>query len=122
MTMKTSLQLLLFLLITVSGFVHAEADGPDFYRVKGVAGNDVLNIRSEADPHANKVGEIPPGADCVRNLGCKGGLTFDEFTNLSKQEQAAIKRVRPRWCHVEYLGTRGWVSARFLIEESCVKQ
>lgn len=117
--MKTPIQLLLILLVTASGYVYAEAGGPDFYRVKGVADNDILNMRSEANPHAGKVGEIPPGADCVRNLGCKGGLTLVEFTNLSKQEQAAIKRGRPRWCHVEYQGITGWVAGRFLAEGSC---
>jgi hypothetical protein len=40
----------------------ADADGPDFYVVHGVASNDVLNVRAEPDPHAHKVGEIPPGA------------------------------------------------------------
>ena len=106
-------------MITVAGFAHAEADGPDYYRVHDVASDDVLNIRSHADPHAKKVGEIPPGADCVRNLGCKGGLTMEEFTNLSKREQATAKKDHPRWCHVEYQGTRGWVSGHFLAEGSC---
>jgi len=64
------LKLILPLLLAASGLALAEADGPDYYRVQGVAGNDVLSIRSEADPQADKVGEIPPGADCVRNLGC----------------------------------------------------
>ncbi len=117
--MKTTLKLIMPLLISISGVVYAEADGPDYYRVHDVASNDVLNIRSHADPHARKVGEIPPGADCVRNLGCKGGLTMEEFTNLSKQEQAAAKRDHPRWCHVEYQGVKGWVSGHFLAEGSC---
>ena len=119
MAMKTTLKLIFSLMITAAGFAHAEADGPDYYRVHGVAGNDVLNIRSHADPHAHKVGEIPPGADCVRNLGCKGGLSMEEFTNLSKREQAAAKRDHPRWCHIEYQGTKGWVAGRFLAEGSC---
>lgn len=117
--MKTTLKLIFSLMITVTGFAHAEADGPDFYRVHGVASDDVLNIRSHADPHAGKVGEIPPGADCVRNLGCKGGLSMDEFTNLSKQEQAAANKDHPRWCRVEYQGIKGWVSGHFLAEGSC---
>ena len=39
---------------------EAEADGPDFYRVTGVAADDVLNIRAEPSPHATHVGSIPP--------------------------------------------------------------
>ena len=119
--METLLKKTLTLLIIASGLALADADGPDFYKVNGVANNDVLNIRSEADPGANKVGEIPPEADCVKNLGCKGGLTMSEFTDLSKKEQAAILKNRPRWCLVEYQGIKGWVSARYLAEGSCSK-
>ena len=117
--MKTILKQILLLLIVTSGTAIADADGPDYYKVKGVASNDVLNIRSKADSNAKKVGEIPPGADCVKNLGCKGGLSMSEFTDLSKEEQAAILKKRPRWCFVEYLGIKGWVSAHFLAEGSC---
>jgi len=57
----------------------AEADGPDWWTVHGVAADDVLNQRASAGPKAEKVGEIPPGARCVRNMGCEGGLTLDEY-------------------------------------------
>ncbi len=119
--MNTILKQTLTLLVIISGLALADADGPDFFKVNGVANNDVLNMRSKADPNAEKVGEIPSGADCVKNLGCKGGLTMSEFTDLSKSEQAVILAKRPRWCQVEYDGTRGWVSARFLIEGSCAE-
>jgi len=114
--MKTILKQTLALLLIISGFSLADADGSDYFKVNGVASNDVLNMRSKADPDAKKVGEIPPGADCVKNLGCKGGLTMSEFMDLSKDEQAAILRKRPRWCHVEYHGIQGWVSGRYLVE------
>ncbi len=119
--MNTILKQTLTLLIIASGLALADADGPDYFKVNGVASNDVLNIRSKADPDAKKVGEIPPGANCVKNLGCKGGLTISEFTDLSKEEQAVILRKRPRWCHIEYRGVKGWVSAQYLVEGSCVK-
>ena len=54
--MRTSIKFLFPLLLTASGFALAEADGPDYYRVQGVAANDVLNIRSKADPHAENWG------------------------------------------------------------------
>ena len=119
--MQTILKQTLALLIIASGLALADADGPDYFKVNGVASNDVLNIRSKANPSANKVGEIPEGADCVKNLGCKGGLTMSEFTDLSKREQAAILRKRPRWCKIEYQGVKGGVSARYLAEGSCTK-
>ncbi len=44
------------------------ADGPDDFRVTDVARNDALETRAEPDPHAVKVGEIPPDGTCIRNL------------------------------------------------------
>ncbi len=97
----------------------ADADGPDFYAVRGVAQGDVLNIRAEPDPHAHKVGAIPPDGTCIRNLGCKGGLTFREFTELSPAEKERRERENPRWCRIEYRGVTGWVAGRYLAEGEC---
>jgi len=80
---------------------RADADGPDFYAVTGVAADDVLNIRAEPNAHARKIGAIPPDGTCVRNLGCRGGLTFQEFTELSPTQQAERLRENPRWCKGE---------------------
>ncbi len=108
------------LLLTVgSGALRAEADGPDYYAVRGVAADDVLNIRVEPDPQARKVGEIPPHGTCIRNLGCRGGLTFAEFSTLSPAEQERRAREHPRWCKVEYQGVTGWVAGRYLAEGDC---
>ena len=116
-------RLLAVLLATVTllsaGNAAAEADGPDYWSVQGVAANDVLNLRTKASPYARKIGEIPPDAGCLKNLGCVGGLSMEEFTRLSKQEQAARKREHPRWCQVEYRGQRGWVAGHYLSEGSC---
>jgi hypothetical protein len=112
--------LLAGLLLTVgSGAPRAEADGPDYYAVRGVAQGDVLNMRAEPDPHALKVGEIPPHGTCIRNLGCRGGLTFAEFSTLSPAEQERRAREHPRWCKVEYQGVTGWVAGRYLAEGDC---
>ena len=43
--------------------VRAEADGPDFYRVTGVAADDVLNIRSGPSAKDAVVGTVPPNGD-----------------------------------------------------------
>ena len=119
--MNTILKQTLALLFIASGLALADADGPDYFKVNGVASNDVLNMRSKADPHVKKVGEIPSGADGRTSYRRQGGLTISEFTDLSTKEQAAILRKRPRWCQVEYRGIKGWVSARFLAEGSCAK-
>lgn len=99
--------------------VFATADGPDYWQVHGVASDDVLNIRSEANAKAEKVGEIPPDGQCIKNLKCVGGLTMEEFTTLSESEKEKIKRERPRWCYIEYKGIKGWVAGRFLREGAC---
>ena len=104
------------------GAAGAEADGPDFFRVIGVAADDVLNIRSEPRASGEKLGEIPPGAECVRNLGCQGGLNFEEYTTLTEEEKAARLRANPRWCRVEYEGVVGWAAGRYLAEGSCAAQ
>jgi hypothetical protein len=101
------------------GVASAEAAGPDFFRVVGVSVDDVLNIRAEPSPRAPKLGEIPPGADCLRNLGCRGGLTYEEFTTLGPDEQDARLRENPRWCRIDYEGINGWVAGRYLGEGSC---
>ena len=109
-------------LLAAAGAALATADGPDFYAVTGVADSDTLNIREAPDPHAAKVGEIPPDGTCIRNLGCKGGLTFQEFTELSEEQKAQRLRENPRWCRIEYRGITGWVAGRYLREGACERR
>ncbi len=104
-----------------SAVASAEADGPDFYKVRNVDSDDVLNMRAKPHWRAEKIGEIPADGRCIRNLGCRGGLTYDEFVNLNELEQKQVIRHRPRWCRVEYKGVTAWVAARYLAEGSCQK-
>ena len=98
---------------------RATADGPDCWGVRDVAKDDVLNMRSRPDFKSPKVGEIPHDASGIRNMGCKGGLTFEEFTTLSEAQKQQVLRQRPRWCRVNYLGTTAWVAGRYLKEAAC---
>ncbi|QJB56040.1 SH3 domain-containing protein [Pseudodesulfovibrio sp. zrk46] len=109
------------MVLAMPSLSYSEADGPDHWQILGVESNDVLNIRAEPDWQSEKIGEIPPDGQCVRNLGCKGGLTFQEFTTLSDEEKEAIKKNRPRWCKVEYQGVTGWVAGKYLREGFCGK-
>lgn len=118
LTCLAALGMLLGLVLPMSP-VQAEADGPDFFRVMGVTGNDVLYIRDQPSSHAAKIGQIPPRGNCIRNLGCRGGLTYQEFTTLGKAEQAKRAQANPRWCRIEYRGTTGWAAGRYLAEGSC---
>jgi uncharacterized protein YraI len=98
---------------------HATADGPDHYRVRGVAAGSVVNLRAEPSTSAPRLARIPADATCLRNLGCRGGLTFEEFTTLSETEQRKRAQANPRWCKVDYRGTVGWVAGRYLAEDGC---
>lgn len=109
----------ILLLMLVSSNAFATADGPDYWRVYGVADDDVLNIRLEPDWQARKIGEIPSDGQCIKNLRCVGGLTFQEFTALSEAEKQRITKERPRWCYIEYKGIKGWVAGRYLREGTC---
>ncbi len=71
--MKTLLKLVLPLLIFTAGSALAEADGPDYYSVHGVAADDVLNIRSKADPHAEKLGRFHQKQTASKILVAKAG-------------------------------------------------
>ena len=97
----------------------ATADGPDYWGVRDVAENDVLNMRSRPDFESPKVGEIPHDATCIRNMGCRGGLTYEEFTTLSEAQKQQLLKQRPRWCRVNYDGTTAWVAGRYLKEAPC---
>jgi len=97
-----------------AGPALAEADGPDFFRVVGVAANDVLNIRADADARSAKVGAIPHDGNGIRNLGCKGGLSFEEYSKASAAQREAGRRTR--WCQIEYRGVTGWAAGWFLGE------
>jgi uncharacterized protein YraI len=97
----------------------AAADGPDFYRVTRVRPNDVLNIRAAPTANAAKLGSIPRGGRCIRNQGCQGGLSLQEFSTVSQAELAQRLKQNPRWCRDEYQGITGWVAGRYPAEGSC---
>jgi len=98
---------------------NATADGPDFYRVRGVRDGHALNLRAEPSTAVSLLARVPADATCLRNLGCRGGLTLEEFTTLPEAEKRKRALEHPRWCKVEYQGTTGWVAGRYLAEDGC---
>ena len=103
-------------LLGAASFAHAEADGPDFWRVNGVSADDVLNVRSGPGPQFGKIGFLPANARAVKNLGCEGGLSFAEWEKMTEAERA---RAPSAWCRIvhEQTGVTGWVSSRYLAED-----
>jgi hypothetical protein len=106
-------------LLLVSTAIYAEAEGPDFFRVTQIAQGDTLIIRSAPSAKAHKLGDIPPDGSCIRNLGCQGGLSFQDFSSLSPAAQQRRLKQNPRWCKVEYRGITGWVAGVYLTEGGC---
>lgn len=100
--------------LTASGQAAAEADGPDFYRVVGVAPHSALNLRAAPSVDARRIGAIPAGTDGLRNLGCKGGLSFGEWQKADAAAREAGRRAR--WCRIAFAGTDGRVAGRYLAE------
>jgi hypothetical protein len=97
----------------------ATADGPDFFRVRGIATGSALTILADPRAGAPAIGSAPSDAVCLRNCGCRGGLTFEEFNTLDDEAKRQRAAANPRWCQVEYQGRTGWVDARHLAEAPC---
>ncbi|MCW5747555.1 MAG: MliC family protein [Alphaproteobacteria bacterium] len=93
---------------------RADADGPDYYRVSGIAVGGSLAIRSGPGVEHSRIGELPAGTDGLRNLGCQGGLTFAEWEKATPAEREAGRK--RRWCRIESRGVTGWVAGWFLTE------
>jgi hypothetical protein len=106
-------------LMAASGVAQATADGPDHYRVRGVSPERHLILRAEPSTASAPRARIPSDATCLRSFGCQGGLTFEEFTTLSEEDQRRRAAENPRWCKVDYRGTVGWVAGAYLAEDGC---
>ena len=103
-------------LFASAGPAFAEAEGPDMFRVAGIAPGHSLVLRSGPGLFYPVAGALPHNATGVRNLGCKGGLTFAEWQKASARERAAS--AEKRWCRVRRSGVTGWARAKYLREEA----
>ena len=103
--------------MAAGGVAHATADGPDHYRVRGVSPGRHLTLRAEPSTASVPLARIPSDATCLRSLGCRGGLSFEEFTTLGEEDQRRRAAENPRWCKVDYRGTVGWVAGAYLAED-----
>ena len=110
-------------ILMLAGFIFAGSAvaEPDFYKVRpdSVRAGATLILREQPKVrHSKRLGGVPYNADCLRNLGCQGGLSADEAAKLSPANQARRSRQSPRWCQVEYNGMTGWIQGRFLAEST----
>ena len=114
MTMKATWVVIALLLGSQPTLSFACADGPDAYRVTGVAASDVLNVRSGPGTGFSIVGELPPNATGVRNLDRVPTNLCDELAGLTTFERRNIW-VKIVW-ESDGPSVAGWVKARFLRE------
>lgn len=94
----------------------AEADGPDFWQVSGVAADDRLMVHREASARSPIIGKLAHDATGLRNLGCSGVPTFSEWQAMTAGQRE--RSARGRWCRIEGQGLKGWVAGRFLREDA----
>jgi len=110
-------KIILSVLLSIGAF--ATVGGPDFYGVKGVDEGEHLNLREKPTTKSEPLAYIPYNATCLKNLGCKGGISLHDFQILSEKELAKKVKENPRWCKVEYNSITGWAFGKFLMEKSC---
>ena len=79
-----------------------------------VASPDVLKVHAEPSARSLVVAAVPADARGLKNLGCTGLPTFQQWTAMTPSERERSSRAR--WCRISYAGTRGWAAGRFLKE------
>lgn len=86
----------------------ATADGPDCWKVSGIAVRDTLNVRSAPNARARVLGAIPPDRHPLKNLN------EDPKSDMDPPKY-------PGWCKVQYRDLVGWVACRFLeMNDECL--
>jgi uncharacterized protein YraI len=107
---------LLFAVLTSSATPsHAEAEGPEAFRVVGVPAGHSLVLRSGPGLLYPIAGALPANSTGVKNLGCKGGLSLADWQRANPRERAAS--IERRWCHVRHGNVTGWARAKSLHED-----
>ncbi len=112
-----------FVSLMLAGVVYTTSAvaEPNFYKVRpdSIRSGATLILRSQPQVrHSKRVGGVPDGSDCLRNLGCQGGMKEVDLANLSSAQFARQSRKNPRWCQIEYQGKIGWIQGRFLAEST----
>ena len=101
-----------------AGAAQATADGPDYYQPRGIASGTTIPLQAAPRSDAPALGRIGSAAACLRNLGCQGGLSMQEFNSLSEAARQQRLALNPRWCKVAYQGRIGWLPGSDLAESA----
>lgn len=92
----------------------AEADGPDYWAVRGVSLNDHLNLRKGPSVKFSVVAQIPSGFAPLENLGCSPDFQITDWERFSEYEREVAATLR--WCRVRFHQHMGWVKGSYLQE------
>ena len=94
-----------------------DGQGPDAWRVTGVAPDDVLNARAGPGTDHLVIDAFPANATGLQMVTCVPFLTQQNYRELTELQRANLP---PRWCLMESAdrGTKGWVSAHYLQEDT----
>jgi len=92
----------------------AEADGPDFYRLTGLAPGETLFLHPGPEIGGRPLATLPCDAEGLVNFGCIGGMSYEAWQGASGEERAAAALTR--WCRVGHGSTIAWAPGRHLAE------
>ena len=110
----------ILVIAAIPSLAMAEADGPDHYKVDGLKPGAALVLHRDKGPNSDILGYMPHDARKLKSLGCKGGLTLQQWSNTSPEEREKSKDLR--WCKITYKAfdgrsITGWVNSRYLRED-----
>jgi len=87
-----------------------------FWAVRGVAADDVLNLRDMPSADSRSLARIPPHARGLKHLGCRRNQpALEQWMRMSEQQR---REAQTEWCRVEYRGKQGWVAGRYLTRDA----
>ncbi|WP_133240357.1 hypothetical protein [Pararhodobacter oceanensis] len=104
-------------LLPASASAQLDGHGPDAWRVHGVASNDRLNARMGPGTDYAVIERFAHNARGLQMVTCVPFYTMAHFSAMTDAEVASLP---PRWCLMRSadLSVAGWVSARYLVEDS----
>ena len=103
------------IMLTLSATSTATANGPDYWRVSGIAAGEELNMRRGPSVNFNVARKLPHDTRQLLNLGCYPEFDLGEWERLSKKEKKLATDMR--WCRVMHQGLTGWIYSRYLKED-----
>ncbi len=98
-TLFSRLALIASILGLLGTAAHATADGPDAWRVQGVAPHDVLNVRVGPGTDYIAIDALPYDARAIQIVVCTPTVTQQQYFALNPYQQQQINAYTA-WCLV----------------------